>query len=214
MSGTSEYGGLIARPAYPASYAPIDPVVGRDYGCNNANHAADVNAQVRFNWCGPGFIDSVNSADGTWQPMFHAAPFPISLMPSGAGYNLRVRIAGTRAATGAKVAFALTLGTSWPTDYPGTATGDDLWVSDEIDTDTPAWVTGSSQGPNLWANMISVPAARASAASRYTATISDVAGDPSSAVQAMIRPVVWAYVDVTSVQCRLYGLSIEEWVAG
>lgn len=216
--GHSYWHARIRKPtAYPVADAAVDTIVARDHAINNVNHYADIMGQVRANWItqSGAYIENDPGSSKLWRQMWYAGQFPISLLPDGSSYRVRVRVAGCAENASYLVRFAVTLCATNPGAIagvvPGTVATDAIWRTGSITSTTPAWLTGTSDGDNGWENMISMTATEAAACVRRTATVLDTNGVGVEVVQAMVHAVVWGYDDDVAHHARLYGVSLEEW---
>lgn len=218
-SGFSTYQGRIRKAAsWPTDDSPIGPVTGRDYAVNNAMHYCDVFGQVRVAMVqqAGAYITGANTANGTWSFAFTSPSFPVQMRPDGSSYRLRVRVAGAGESAAFKVRFAVTVQSpdrgSLARSYPGgVLSTDSIWLTGDVNSTTPAYLAGTSQGAEAWSTMIALTPSELAPCVRSTPTITDVGGDPIAVSQAMVQALVWTYVESAAHPARLYAFELEEW---
>jgi hypothetical protein len=79
-----------------------------------------------------------------------------------------------------------------------------------------AWLTGSSAGPQAYANMIEVPVSLTSQWMTSTSTLTNVSGDPVAVQQCLVSlhiiPITGIPSGPGSIECRLHGVYVAEFI--
>ena len=221
--GTSQHQARIRFPSTePTAYAPIGPVVGRDWAANNVNHYSDIHGQRRACFMGSpltgtGWYQLDSTALDRWVVMYASAEFPIALMPDGRSYRIRIRVAGSSSGGGDDARFAVVLaplGAARGVLRPGSGTlaSDAVWLSGVTNTTTASYRTGVSQGPEAWDNMVGLTAAEAAGYLRTTATLDEAGGNRASVRQCLVALTIFAMQADVGSPPRLHGFTADEWV--
>lgn len=221
MTTTSQHLARIRFPAtWPAAGDAIGPVNARDVAVNNVNHRADVVGQCRANFsgcalAGPGFLHTDDSSYGRlWHQVYRSAPWSIPLMPDGTPYRVRLAL-GASSSDGNKVRFAVTLGRvgtsrSLLGATTTTTASDQVWLSSEITSTTPAYRTGASQGVSAYARCVGMSSVEAGSCVSTFSTIDGVGGVPVTGVACVVELVVYGWAETVGSVARLYALSAYE----
>lgn len=221
MSGSSELKYRVRGTAsvlYDADDASVGDKVTRYHVVNNLNHYADIHGQQRVHWSaralGPAKTPYLATVATGYLNVLTSAPFPIALRPDGSSYRVRIRIGGCVSnALGGPGKFAVMLSTPYARDAPyrlltdvlsGALATDQVWISNDVNSTTPAFLTGKSKGVNGWDNMIALTAAEAAP---FMTTISvpvDISGASAGLPVCMVQVMIFAGLGDSAYEARLY----------
>lgn len=218
MTTTSQHLARIRFPAtWPASGDAIGPVNARDVAVNNANHRADVIGQCRANFsaCALASTGYLYTNVTSWRQVWRSDPWSIPLMPDGTPYRLRLALACASSDNTNKVKFAVVLsrvGASRSLLGPisTTTASDQVWLSSDVTSSTPAYRSGASRGTAANARCVSMSSVEAGSCIAAFSTLDGVGGDPVTGVACMVELVVYGWAEVDLTQARLYALSAYE----
>lgn len=160
-----------AASLYGTDDDPMDTVIMRDGVYHGAHHAADSMGQVRVNFMGldddvvegqdqSGTVDTPPSVLD-WM-LVGGSPFgewPLTIRATGAGYKLRIRIAGSVSATVATATFRVIIGPPSVTELGGITDPVDSTFEATFTTTAATWETsGASQGSVASATLLTISA--------------------------------------------------------
>lgn len=214
---TSIYKGLIHKPAESNS---IGPSFTRDYVLNNLLHSADEISQPRIamNVADSGYLEEPTCIlyPLTFRKMFSAGTFRLPLRQNGAGYKLRVRLAGATSTSTEIVYFRIVVGppallATLANETDGT---DARWTAATTST-SPAWLNGTTDGPAANSTILSISAAQISDWSLYagkmdTTILAD--GTPVSVPGCEVEIAIFGRTNTNTRTPRLYASYAAEYV--
>jgi len=207
---TSEFGFLIATDplVYCAENKPLGPVVTRTV-LNNLNHLSDEAAQVRVN-DGTARQPTTVTANFPWLIISYMVP--VTQRQSGDSYKMRIRIAGAAETAGTNVYFTAVLGTPTASGARGSwgGFGDQEFVTSTTSSDTPAWLTGTSQGPAASGTLVYLPSALVT--TQAFDTLDTVGGSRKTVNVPMTQLSIYGTTANATVKPVLYHVYLAEYV--
>ena len=162
---TSEFGGFVRTDPTLVCQAdePLDAYSVRVL-LSNLMHLSDEYSQVRVAWSGSTIAKAyINSPqENVLAPSFAGSwTFPVTCKSNLDSYRFRILLAGA-ATSGSPATFyaAITAPSAVSTLHRiSTIVSDTIYKTSSTSSSTPAWLTGSSQGPEAWSDMITLPGA-------------------------------------------------------
>lgn len=219
---TSPHEGLIRTGLTVDSGSAIGASIARDYLLNNLLHLADEYAQVRMAMGNTTYLEALetNVFPDRYYLMASSGAFPLPMRANRVPYALRIRIGGACSDAGT-VSFRVVLappglaaGYANPEDAAGdpiAPSWDFVWEATATGS-TASWLTGATTGPNASANLLTVDAETAAGWMVNTATLTDLAGDTTTAQQCLVAVHVFASTADLARSARLHAAYAAEWI--
>lgn len=227
---TSLHNGLVsfAGSLSGAAFDPADTVIMRDGAMNGLLHAADSFGQVRVNYCPIAAAFSVDDLDayetieaspvaGTWYAV-GGAPFgswPLTMHAEGATpYVLRVRLGVAASSTdaGTTHTYRVVIAPDGRGLEELPLSVDHVFEVEGAASTTVAWATGTSQGTEAHATLLTVTPEVASAWTRSVGVYDAVsAASPSAVDQVLVSAWVFAKTTDDGVLPRVHALHLTEY---
>lgn len=202
MAGTSEYTARIrVEPVevFNDNEAPVGSQATR-LVANNLNHYSDIFGQVRMCWgarAGAGTAYWSTAATTEWALLGTTGAFPLAINSDGSSYRIRI----TLYAQGLTGFFAVVLA---PLDRargtltavldaagnPGGLQTDSVWITGAGGA-SPALISGASQGPEAYSDMVGLTAEEAGSFVVPVAGLDDIGGNEAAGPQCLVTVSVW-----------------------
>lgn len=197
---TSPHKGYLRTGRLWTGNTPVDASFARDVVLNNLCHAADEFAQVRVNFARTNFNladDAIlrygadNTIDEQWRYVGSLGRWPVPLRADGRSYRYRIRIAGASMDGSSTNQYRVILA---PPDLAArylNATEDFVFHAEAVSNSSAHWLTGTSMGPNVWADMMEIPAREAAIWTRVSRTLTTISGEDTGAVHPIVSANIY-----------------------